>query len=284
MINKITFTPAVSTPNAPEKEVNFKGLPKEETKEDNSALLYGSLVALGAFGAGMLLRKPKVVEKTVEKTVEKASETVTETAKDVVKKLPQKRRIKHTSPNRNPKPITNEREAEIVSNIDTKHANPSSRKLADEASDNVVTPEMQKKYDREIAYQTPTAKEKNDISNLHKNNKKERAEKNALGNQISNQEKIDIQRKKVISEIEEVIAKKLKDGGHIHANGNIYFTKGGKITQINVKSDGRVITDEKKIAKHLAKNKICVVDLFSQKEAEELLAQKEIKEFLSNVA
>lgn len=284
MINKVAFTPTMSIAEVPEKEVSFKGLPKEDAKEDNSALIYGSLAALGAFGLGMLVGKPKVVEKTVEKTVEKASETVTETAKDVVKKLPKKRRIKHTSPNKNPKPITNEREAEIVSNIDTKYANSSSRKLADEASDNVVTPEMQKKYDREIAYQTPTAKEKNDISELHKKNKKERAKKNALGNQISNQEKIDIQRIKVISGIEEVIAKKLKDGGHIHANGNIYFTKGGKIIQINVKSDGRVITDEKKIAKHLANNEICVVDLFSEKELKELLAQKEVKEILSNAA
>ena len=38
----------------------------QEHKESNSGLLTGALVALGAFGIGMLARKPKVVEKLIK--------------------------------------------------------------------------------------------------------------------------------------------------------------------------------------------------------------------------
>jgi len=179
MINKIAFTPAVSAVDAPEKNINFKGALKEEAKEDNSGLLYGSLAVLSAFGLGMLLRKPKVVEKEVVKVVEKP---VKEAVKNNTARIPKRKKIKYTTPNRNPKPISNKREAEIVNNIDTKSANNQSRKLADEASKDTVTPEMQAVYDREIAYQAPNAEQKRDIANLHKKNKAERAKKNSIGN------------------------------------------------------------------------------------------------------
>lgn len=289
MINKVAFTPAMSIAEAPEKEVSFKGLPKEEAKEDNSALIYGSLAALGAFGLGMLVRKPKAVEKTVERTVEKTVEKATKAADEVAKDIPNK------IPNKSPKGKAHRRKNLNFENRE-KHMDREDAKWQRKRKKQFLERQMQREADaqfteqelqtymKENGYQAPNAEQKRDLANLQSKNKAERAEKNALGNQVPNQEKIDLQKIKAISEIEEVVAKNLKDGGHMHANGNIYFTKGGKVTQIMVKSDGRVITDEKKIAKHLAKNEICVVDLFSEKEASELLAQKEIREFLSNAA
>lgn len=187
MINKIAFTPAVSTPNAPEKEINFKGLPKEETKEDNSALLYGSLVALGAFGAGMLLRKPKVVEKTVEKTVEKASETVTETAKDVAKKVkPKSKTQRRKSLN------VGGRENNRMDKADAKWQRKREKQLLDkqmqrEAEEQFTETELQT-YMKENGYQAPNAEQRKALDVLHEQNAAERAQKNTIGNLAQIQE------------------------------------------------------------------------------------------------
>lgn len=166
MIQKIAFNPQIA--NAPEKEINFKGVAiKEEAKQDNSALLYGSLAALGAFGVGMLIRKPKVVEKTVERTVEKVTEEVTKASK----------KTKKTA-----KKLADEVSAPVRKSKKSKPKRQTTRQILDNASKDKVTPEMQAAYDKEIAYQAPTAEQRKAIDELHKQNQAERAEKNTIEN------------------------------------------------------------------------------------------------------
>lgn len=55
----------------------------QEHKESNSGLLTGALVALGAFGIGMLARKPKVVEKLIKVEVP-ASKNITSKERELL--------------------------------------------------------------------------------------------------------------------------------------------------------------------------------------------------------
>ena len=74
MIQKVAFTP----------QVNFKGIEvphvdenlETKTQKDNSSLLYGTLAALGAFGVGLVAKKPKVVEKVIKEAVPEIEKTV----------------------------------------------------------------------------------------------------------------------------------------------------------------------------------------------------------------
>lgn len=181
MIQKIAFNPQIA--NAPEKEVNFKGLPKEETKEDNSALLYGSLAALGAFGIGMLVRKPKVVEKTVEKTAEQ----VTEAAKETVKK------VKPKSKTRRRKNLNvSSRENNRMNKADAKWQRKRERQLLNnqmqrEAEEQFTEAELQA-YMKENGYHAPNAEQRKALDTLHEKNAQERAEKNTIGNLAQKQE------------------------------------------------------------------------------------------------
>lgn len=177
MISKVAFTPAVSIAETPEKEVNFKGLPKEETKEDNSTLLYGSLAALGALGVGMLIRKPKVVEKTVEKTVEQATETA-RTAAEKVKTKSKTRRRKNLN--------ISGRENNRMDKTDAKWQRKREKQLLDkqmqrEAEENFTEAELQT-YMKENGYQAPTAEQRQALEQLHEQNAQERARTNTIGN------------------------------------------------------------------------------------------------------
>lgn len=181
MIQKIAFNPQIA--NAPEKEVNFKGLPKEETKEDNSTLLYGSLAALGAFGLGMLIRKPKIVEKTVEKTVEQATETA-KTAAEKVKTKSKARRRNNLN--------VSGRENNRMDKADAKWQRKREKQLLDkqlqrEAEEQFTEAELQT-YMKENGYQAPNAEQRKALDTLHERNAQERAEKNTIGNLAQKQE------------------------------------------------------------------------------------------------
>lgn len=187
MINKTAFTPAMSIAEAPEKEVNFKGLPKEETKEDNSALLYGSLAVLGAFGLGMLARKPKVVEKTIEKTSDETAKTVKKEVETVVKKVKTKSKT-HRRKNLNITGGENNR----MDKADAKWQRKREKQLLDrqmqrETEEQFTEAELQT-YMKENGYQAPTAEQRKILDQLHEINAQERAQTNTIGNLAQKQE------------------------------------------------------------------------------------------------
>ncbi len=165
MINRIAFTSAVSTPEAPETKVNFTGIPKEEPQKDNSALLYGSLAALGALGVGLVLRKPKVVEKTVEKASDEVAKTVEKTAEKVKTKSKTRRRK-----NLN----ISGRENNRMDKADAKWQRKRERQLLDkqmqrESEESFTEAELQA-YIEENGYQAPNAEQRKAIEQLHEQN------------------------------------------------------------------------------------------------------------------
>ena len=241
MIQKIAFTPQVSFKANENILVAEENVQKNEEK-DNSALLCGSLAVLGAFGLGMVARKPKVVEKVLEKSTQNAK-TAVEENRLYYKTKNKKQRIKHTTP----KPVTLEEQSRIINNIDASNTNSSSRKLLEEAINDTPT-----KAEIEAArpkYEAPTQEQKNDIANLHRKNKEQRKELNSIGSQTG------------VDPASQAVTKPIKKGVYAHQNGNQYiFDENGNVVKIlDCNSQkGKVIevTDEKKIAKHIAKHNI----------------------------
>ncbi len=185
MIQNVALIPRIA--NTPEKEINFTGALKDEVKEDNSALLYGSLATLGALGLGMIIRKPKVIEKTIEKTVEKAAEQTAETAEKAVKKVKTKSKTSRRK-NLNVSGHENNR----MNKADAKWQRKRERQLLNnqmqkEAEEQFTEAELQT-YMKENGYHAPNAEQKLDLANLQSRNKAERAEKNTIGNLAQKQE------------------------------------------------------------------------------------------------
>lgn len=183
MIEKVAFTSntGISTDIKPQNISDKKQ--KEKADNGQEYILWGSLAALAGLGVYMLLRKnPKAVKETAE---EAASQT--KTALDKAKgknwdipSVSKKKRIKNTSANRNPKPVSNEREAQIIQNLNTQHADTKSRSLVENSSQNIVTPEHQTAYDRSISYQPLNTQQKNKLAELQMKNKAERELKNSV--------------------------------------------------------------------------------------------------------
>ena len=183
MIEKVAFTSntGISTDIKPQNISDKKQ--KEKADKGQEYILWGSLAALAGLGVYMLLRKnPKAVKETAE---EAASQT--KTALDKAKgknwdipSVSKKKRIKNTSANRNPKPVSNEREAQIIQNLNTQHADTKSRSLVENSSQNIVTPEHQTAYDRSISYQPLNTQQKNKLAELQMKNKAERELKNSV--------------------------------------------------------------------------------------------------------
>jgi len=253
MIQKVAFTPQVRF-TANEAPVQYiEETPQDNKPQENSGLLLGSLAVLGAFGLGMLVRKPKVVEKTIEKTIEKATES-TENKINVAKPK-RKHRLEHTVPNRNPKPVSIEKQSEIVNNIETSNANASSRKLTEKAIADIPTKADIKAFGEEIRYVAPTQEEKNVINQLHFNNRQNHA--GAIENNILPKEKEALN---AVRNSVKNVAAKFKNGFFAHPNGNVYELKNGKIVKILDKNTQKgkvvIIDDEKKIAKHIEKHNV----------------------------
>lgn len=271
MIQKVALTPQVRF-TANEAPIYAEEPAVQENKKDNSALLIGSLTALGAFGLGMLARKPKVIEKTVEKTAQAAEHAAG-------KKVPsgnrvprgkqpkRKHRLEHTVPNRNPKPASLERQAETVNNIGVANANASSRQLVERAIEETPTKADVKAFGEEVRYVAPTQEEKNAISQLHYNNSQQHA--NAIGNNVTVQERADLAAARLNAQAQERVAGRMKNGMYSHNNGNSYVIENGKVVKILDRNTqrGKVveITDEKKIAKHMSKHNIELTDLAAKK-------------------
>lgn len=183
MIEKVAFTSntGISTDIKPQNISDKKQ--KEKADKGQEYILWGSLAALAGLGVYMLLRKnPKAVKETAE---EAASQT--KTALDKAKgknwdipSVSKKKRIKNTSVNRNPKPVSNEREAQIIQNLNTQNVDAKSRSLVENSSQNIVTPEHQTAYDRSISYQPLNTQQKNKLAELQMKNKAERELKNSV--------------------------------------------------------------------------------------------------------
>lgn len=177
MIQKVAFTPQpVVTPT---RNVNFAGSEIIEEKKDNSALLYGSLAALGALGLGLVLHKPKVVEKEIVKTVEKTTEQVQQTAS---------RKAKSKTRTRKNLNITDKH----MNKADAKRQRKRNKQIINEqiqreAQENFTEQELQA-YRRKNGYKKPTPKQQKDIDNLHAQNAEQRAQTNTIENLAKQQE------------------------------------------------------------------------------------------------
>lgn len=175
MIQKVAFTPQPVV--TPIKDVNFTGSEIIEEKKDNSALLYGSLAVLGALGLGLVLHKPKVVEKEIAKTVEKTTEQVQQTAS---KKTKSKTRARKNL------------------NITDKHMNKADAKWQRKRNKQIINEQIQREesfteqelqaYAKENGYKKPTPKQQKDIDNLHTQNAEQRAQTNTIENLAKQQE------------------------------------------------------------------------------------------------
>lgn len=251
------------------ENVNFTGKEGNEKSSSNTKnVLLLTASVTGAFLLGKYWKPIKgFVKNLINGKNNKHVKTVLEKAKSKIQGMTtknKKHKIKGTSVNGANKPISNTREAEIVQNINKTNANSKSRKLVEQHLDDIVTPEMQAAYNKQIAYQAPTQKQKAAISNLHNKNTAQKAELSSVKNNSKGTEAL--QEVAQNASKNEAIAKIIKDGPHINpTNKNIYFTKNGQIIQIRTaipNANGEyVISDPKKIAKHLAKHNIKLEEL-----------------------
>ena len=255
--------------NTQSDSVSFSGNEKDTAKETSSkltTLLIAGGVAITAFVVGKNWNAIKgyVTKLLNGKTTQKAK-TALEKAKtkawDMVNTG--KAKIKGTSVTGASKPITNAQEAKVIQNIETKNASSQARKLVETHMNDIVTPEMQAAYDKSIAYKPLTANQKQAKAVREMQNAAQRAELNSIANNSKGAETLQAVAQTAAKN--EAAAQVIKNGGHLNpTNNNIYFTKDGVITQIRTaipNSKGEyVISDPKKIAKHLAKYNINISD------------------------
>lgn len=242
-----------------------------EEKSNTGTILTTAALGIGAFLVGKNWNTIKgLFNQLLKGKTGKHVKTALERAKNKMSGIvhPNKKHsIKGTSVKGANAPVSNAQEARILQNIDTKHANSKSRKLVNQHMDDIVTPEMQARYNREIAYQPLTPKQKAAKAQMDSANRAQRAEMNAIKNNSKGSEKIETVAQ--AAKKAETAAKTIKDGAHINPNNkNIYFTKNGQVTQIRTatpNSKGEyIISDPAKIAKHLAKHKININEFAAQ--------------------
>jgi len=261
----------------------FTGAEDEAPKKKG---VFGKLLTLAAaVGGAVLLKKNwnkvsqyvddiiKKFKKGGTKTQTKAQQTIQNNANKVQtpKKAPRKHRLEHTVPNRNPKPISNAREAEVIENINLSHTNANTRKFVEKAGTGTVTPAQQKAYEKSIAYQAPTATQKTAMAERHAANAAQRAELNSIANNSTGAEKLVAA--KTAAKAEAKAAQAITDGAVRHANGNIYHVKDGVITKVELFQRNKAgelvknsveLTDAAKISKHLAKQGVIMHDLIAK--------------------
>ena len=189
----------------------------------------------------------------------------------VSRKAPRKHRLENTVPNRNPKPITNAREAQVAENINLSHVNANTRKMVEKAGAGTVTPAQQAAYDKAIAYQAPTAAQKTAMAERHAANATQRRELNSIANNSTGAEKLVAA--KATAQAEAKAAKTVTSGPIRHANGNIYHVENGAVTKVELFQRNKAgelvknpveLTDPTKISKHLAKQGVNISDFLPQ--------------------
>ena len=307
MVDKIAFTPNVQTPA-------FKGIEeeapvivqqaKEETdNKDYSGLLTGSLAALGAFGLGLVARKPKTVEKVVKKVVQEAAQEAPKAAK---KLTPQEQEAIWRAAAENNKYMyiaeqTSQKAKAFSENLIytsnpqirpeispelVKLRNDMQARAALSQAESINKPfetSAQKIYENNVqmrpaeltgkAYTdkelelleafNPQAYKNRMINTINHNNAVERAEKNSIGNLVPDSEKEALSTARRSAQVQENLSQSLANGPHKHQftkNNYTYIVENGKVVKIidgqTERGKFRIITDEKKIAKHLVKHNI----------------------------
>lgn len=249
--------------------VSFAGKkedPQDVVKKGNFVLgtvLVGGAIAIGGFLLGKNWKSVKGwLNKLLNGKTATKAKTALEKAKDKVWEYIQpskKAKIKGTSVTGAAKPVTNASEAKVMQNINTQHVNGNTQRAVQNGMNDIVTPEMQAAYDKSIAYNPLTKKQKTAKAALDSANKAQRAELNSIANNSRGVEGLETVAQ--AAKKAENAAKIIKDGAHLDpVSKNIYFTKNGQVTQIRTavpNSKGEfTITDPVKIAKHLEKNKI----------------------------
>lgn len=254
-------------PAQPQDSVSFSGKTDSEKDAEGSSGLGTVVVAGGlAIGAFMLGKNWNAVKGWANKILNgKTAAKVKTTLQKAKTKAweciqPNKKaKIKGTSVTGAAKPVSNATEARVMQNINTQHVNGNTQRVVQNSMNDIVTPEMQAAYDKSIAYKPLTQKQKSAKAVIDAQNKAQRAELNAIKNNSKGAEQLASVTQ--AAQKAETVAKHIKDGAHLNpANKNIYFTTGGKVTQIRTavpNSKGEyVITDPLKIAKHLEKQQI----------------------------
>lgn len=204
---------------------------------------------------------------------QKAQQTIQRNANRVPgpRKAPRKHRLEHTVPNKNPKPITNAREAQVIENINLSHVDANTRKMVEKAGAGTVSTAQQKAYDRAIAYQAPTAAQKTAMAERHAANAAQRRELNSIAQNSTGAEKLVAV--KTAAQAEAQAVKAVTSGPIRHANGNIYHVKDGVITKVELFQRNKAgelvkntveLTDPTKIAKHMAKQGVKMSDFIPQ--------------------
>lgn len=231
------FNNYYSVPSSQNDSVSFSGNSGAKTSEasefENESsrhpILWSVVIAAGAFLTGKYFNKIKgfFTKGAAKEALEQAGKNVTKITK----------------------------EAESLTNIDTKHVNGNTRKVVTEALDDVVTDAQQAAYDAEIAYRPMTANQKKVHNRINKQNAKERAVKNSIQNNSKGGEKLET----VAAELAnaEKAAKKIKNGTYLNpSNNNKYEIKDGKVVKIMLANGNKEVTDALKIAKHIDKHNI----------------------------
>lgn len=137
----------------------------------------------------------------------------------------------------------NDKVANIVKNVETKHVDAKTRKIVSGVIDDVPTAAQQAKYDAEIAYKAPTVAERKAIDANNARNAVEYAEAHRVQNLVSPESAKTLEQVKAsMSEANPVLS-------GVFNNGKAEFVlEKGHIVKIKA-PDGRVLTDPKKIAK-----------------------------------
>lgn len=155
-----------------------------------------------------------------------------------------------------PKPDAPEPHGKIImkNNHDLQHLNASDRLLVENAFDGTPTPKQQAEYNSEIAFQ-PVSNPDRPAYHRHQN-QVENDYKNArqLGNMVSEADaRVLNDVRSGINEADPTLA------GTFTSEIGTFTVENGKITKV-VTNDGRIITDELKIAKFTSKNGVDVAD------------------------
>ena len=195
------------------------------------------------------------------KNLEQSSPISRNKDKENFKSQRKKHRNEQTSVKGASEPINNSTEQQIVNNIDTSNTNSSSRKLTENGSQGLVTPEQQAAYNKSVEFRRMTPKQKEIKTNLDAQNAAQRAELNTVEN-VANGGKNLTDVKAELEKAEETM-RATKNKGYINPKNNtMYFVENGQVIRITsptANSKGEYdITDPKKIAKHLAKYNIDV--------------------------
>lgn len=277
-VYKSSSTPSDSVAFSGNSDKKVVADKSEEKESSGNSVLLPLLIATGAFLTGKYFNKIKgfFTKGAAKEVLNNANKTVNKAkgkAQDVLTNA-QRNQIKNTSVTGASNPITIAKEAEIITNIDTKHVKGNTKKLVENSVDDIVTEAQQKAYDAEIAYRPMTQKQNAKNNSIKTQNAKERAEKNSIVNNSKGGEKLETVATNVAKA--EATTKKIKNGTYLNpANNNKYEIKDGKVVKIILNNGNKDVVDPLKIAKHLDKHNVQLETFATATNKQQLSAGKQ---------